>query len=127
MLPLMSKLAFSVLMSAATLTNPSDPTTPKALNFGASAYVTVNNQIRVAVDKDANVGVEVLLRDKSNQVLFRQSISKKDPKYSLKLDVSELADGQYELEVKSNEGSIRKQLNLSTQPAIETSRTLALQ
>ena len=124
MLPLMSKVAASLLLSASTLINP---TNPKALSFDASAYVTVNNQIRLAVQKTTEVPVVVLLRNKNNEVLYRQNISKKEARYAVKLDVSELANGQYELEIKSNEGSIRKQLTLSNQPVQPTTRTVAMQ
>lgn len=124
MLPLMSKVAASLLLSASTIINP---TTPNALPFGASAYVTTNNQIRVAVQKATDVPAVVLLRDKNNEVLFRQNIGKKEDKYAVKLNVDNLADGQYELEVKSSEGSIRKQFNLSTPPVQQTTRLVAIQ
>ena len=120
----MSKVAASVLLSASTLINP---TTPKGLSFDASAYVTVNNQIRVAVQKTANVPVVILLRNKNNEVLYRQQIGKNESKYAVKLDVAELSDGQYELEVQSSEGSIRKQLNVSTAPVKQTTRVIAMQ
>lgn len=124
LLPLMSKVAASLLLSATTLTNP---TTPKGLSFDASAYVTVNHEIRVAVQKTVAVPVTILLRNKDNQVLYRQTISLKETKYAVKLNVDELADGQYELEVKSSEGSIRKQLSLSTTPVEQPSRAIAMQ
>ncbi len=124
MFALMSKLAGSILLSATTLANP---TTPGNLSFDASAYVTVDNQIRVAVQKTTDISVVVLLRNKDNQILFRQNINKKDLKYAVKLDVNELTDGQYELEVKSSEGSIHKQLNLSTAPMQKVSRLVAMQ
>ena len=120
----MSKLAATILMSTASLTNP---TTPKGLSFDASAYVTNSNQIRVSVEKEANVPVEILLRNSANQVIFQRSINRKDAKYAMKLNVDELADGKYELEVKSKEGSIRKQLNLSTKPVEPTNRLIAMQ
>ncbi len=124
LLPMINKLALSALISAATLSNP---TTPKTLSFDASAYVTTNNQIRVAVSKTAQIPVVILLRDDANQVIYRQNINKNDAKYAVKLNVAELADGKYELEVQSSEGSIRKQLNLSTQPAQQISRVVAMQ
>lgn len=124
MFSLLTQVAATALLSAATLTTPTDP---KALPFDASAYVTVNHQIRVAVAKNNDVPVIVLLRNKNNEVLFRQNISKKETKYSVKLDVEELADGDYELEVKSSEGSIRKQLNLSTTPVQQITRVIAMQ
>lgn len=123
MFSLMSNFAGSLLLSATMLTNP---TNPKALPFDASAYVTVDKQIRVAVQKTSDVPVLVLLRNKDNEILFRQNIGKKESKYAVKLNVNELSDGQYELEVTSKEGSIRKQLNLSTAPKNEVSRIIAM-
>lgn len=127
MLTLMSKLAVSILMSAATFANPDNPTSPKALSFGASAYVTIDNQIRVAVNKNEEVPVEILLRNANDLIVFRQTISKKDLKYALKMNVDELTDGKYELEIKSDEGSIKKELNLTTQTSQATSRVVAMQ
>ncbi|MBD2703510.1 hypothetical protein IC229_22890 [Spirosoma sp. BT702] len=124
MLPVISKVAASILLSASTLFNP---TTPKTLSFGASAYVTVNHEIRVAVEKSTDVSVVVLLRDKNNDVLYRQNLGKKESRFAMKLNVDQLADGVYELEVKSSEGSIRKQLNLSTEAAKQVTRSIALQ
>ncbi|GAB3807013.1 hypothetical protein GCM10028819_43520 [Spirosoma humi] len=124
MFSLVSNLAGSLLLSATTLTNP---TNPHVLSFDASAYVTVDKRIRVAVQKTTDVPVLVLLRNKDNEILFRQYISKKESKYVVKLNVNELGDGQYDLEVSSKEGSIRKQVNLSTTPKSELSRVVAMQ
>lgn len=124
MFSLFSKVAGSILISASTFINP---TNPKGLSFDASAFVTIDNQIRVSIEKQADVPVVVLLRNKDNEILFRQTISKKELKYAVKLNVNDLSDGQYELEVKSNEGSIRKQLNLSTAPVQAVPRVIAMQ
>ncbi|WP_293871136.1 hypothetical protein [Spirosoma sp.] len=124
MLTLMSKVAASILVSASALMNP---TTPKGLSFDASAYVTANHEIRVAVQKSAPIPVVVLLKNKNNQVVFEQNIGKKEEKYAMKLNVDELTDGDYELEIKSSEGSIRKQVNLSTKPVEQSNRVIAMQ
>lgn len=124
MFSLINQVLACVVMSTSTLINP---ITPNALPFDASAYVTVHNQIRVAIRKTADVPVVVLLRNKSNEVLYQKSIGKKETTYAVKLDVNELNDGQYELEVRSSEGSIRKQLNLSTAPVQQSARVLAMQ
>jgi len=124
MFTVMSQFIGSVLLSAATLTNP---TTPKTLSFDASAFVTVNNQIRVAVSKTDDISVAVILRDNHDNVLYQRTISKKEHQVAMRLTVDELADGQYELEVRSNEGSIRKQLTLATKPVQTPSRVIAMQ
>ncbi|WP_332368050.1 hypothetical protein [Spirosoma telluris] len=124
MITLMSKVAATVLMSASTLTNP---TTPKALSFDASAFVTANNQIRVAVKKNAESTVVLTLSNKSHEVLFRKNISKKELTYAVKLDVDDLADGQYEIELSSREGSIVKEVTLKTAPIQKATRVVAMQ
>ena len=123
MFHLLSNLICTALLSTTTINNP---TTPKALSFDASAYVNAENKIRVAVQKSSIEPVVVLLRDKNNEVIFEQVIGKKTEKYSAKLDMTGLTNGQYELEFKSKEGSIRKQVNVGSQPVQETSRMIVM-
>lgn len=124
MLTFINSLALSALISASSFANP---TTPNSESFGASAYVSIDHKIRVAVVKPADASAEILLRDANHQVVFRQSLNRKDEKVALKLNVDELADGKYELEVKSGEGSFHKQLDLSSQPVQQTARVVAMQ
>ncbi|CAN5542158.1 hypothetical protein BH09BAC4_BH09BAC4_20210 [soil metagenome] len=124
MLPVISKIAASLLLSASTFINP---TTPKALTFDASAFITASNKIRIAVRKSTEAPVTIILRNAENQVFFQRDLGKKESKFAVKLNVDDLADGQYELEIKSNEGSINKHLNLSTAPVQKQSRIVAVQ
>lgn len=123
MMTLLSNLICAAIVSTTSV----DPAAaPKSLSFDASAYVTVNNQIRVAVEKTNAEPVVVLLRDKKSRVLFQQFVGKKEQKYAVKLDVAELANGTYELEVKSKDGSIRKEVNLGTQPTEASTRLVVM-
>ncbi|MBD2702194.1 hypothetical protein IC229_16195 [Spirosoma sp. BT702] len=124
MLPVITKFVGSILLSASMLTNP---TTPKALSFEASAFVTNSNQIRVAINKSPEKAVTVYLRNQDQQILFQENIRKSDVNYAVKMNVDELADGVYELEIKSSEGSIRKQITLATKALKATNRVVALQ
>ncbi|WP_157635017.1 DUF3244 domain-containing protein [Spirosoma panaciterrae] len=124
MLPLMTNLTAAFLLTASTLFNP---TTPKTLSFDASAYVTTDHQIRLAVQKSADQPVEVFLRNKNREVLYQRIMGKKETRYAVKLNINDLADGEYELEIKSAEGSITKQVNVVTQPVQQTNRTIAMQ
>jgi len=125
MFHLLSNLICTALVSATTLTaNPNSPKAPTS--FGASAFVTINNEIRVAVDKPTREAMVVLLRNEKNEVLFEQRIGKKEKKYAAKFNVSDLKDGQYEIEFKSGEGSIRKQLNVTTPVLQQHARTIIM-
>lgn len=123
MLNVLSNLICTALLSAPVV---SGPAVPKALPFEVSAYVTSENKIRVAVEKSAPESVVVLLRNNKNEILFQQMISKKELKYAAKLDVKNLADGAYELEFKSAQGAIRKQVNVATKPVAEPARVILM-
>ncbi|WP_138994538.1 hypothetical protein [Larkinella sp. C7] len=123
MFNLLSNLICSALLSAPVL---SDPATPNALPFGASAYVTSENKIRVSVVKSAAEPVTVLLRNDKKEIIFQETISKKELKYAAKLDMKNLADGAYELEFKSAQGAIRKQVNVATPPVSTPARSVVL-
>lgn len=123
MMNLLSNLICTAILSTTPVDNGN---APKALSFDASAYVTVNSQIRVAVEKSTLEPVQILLRDASNRVMFQQYVGKKEQKYAVKLNVAELPDGKYELEVKSNEGSIRKEVNLGSAPVEAPTRLVVM-
>ncbi len=68
----------------------------------------------------------VLLRNDKKEIIFQETISKKELKYAAKLDMKNLADGAYELEFKSAQGAIRKQVNVATQPVSTPTRMVVL-
>lgn len=124
MLLFVSKAVSAILLSAVTLVNP---TTPKALSFDASAFVTADNKVRLSIEKTTDEPLVVLLRNHQHDILFRQVVPKKEYKSALLFSVNELTDGQYEIEVKSKEGSIHKQIRLATPPTQGPSRLIAMQ
>ncbi|CCH57051.1 hypothetical protein BN8_06450 [Fibrisoma limi BUZ 3] len=118
-------LIAAVLLSSTTLT--AEPTEPKKpMSFNASVYVNKENKIHLAVQKVATQPVQVILRNKHQDVLYMQTIGKKEEKVAIRFNVSDLEDGMYELEIKSNDGSIRRQLNIET-PGTKPSRTITME
>lgn len=119
-----AKLTASTMLLGATtfLSNPG--TAVKPMTFDASVYVTSNSKIKLAVVKTVPGLVSVSLTDTKNHSLFQQTLYKKTMKAAMQLDVSELPDGVYTLEIKSDQGSIVKQINLGTPKA---ERSIAMQ
>ncbi|GAB3907769.1 hypothetical protein GCM10028803_42120 [Larkinella knui] len=123
MLNLLSNLICTALLSAPL---SGDPAAPKALPFEVGTYVTSENKIRVSIEKSAPESVVLLLRNDKKEILFREVISKKQLKYAAKLDMKNLTDGTYELEFKSAQGAIRKQVNVVTQPVTTPERMVVM-
>lgn len=99
--------------ASALLTNPEAPKKPTS--FDASVYVTQQGKIRLAVEKIAPTTVYVQLLDEKKRVLFSQYVAKKELRTAMLFDVSGIQDGLYTLEIKSDEGSIIRQVSLTTE------------
>ena len=80
--------------------------------FESSTFVTADANLRVAIKKNAPQRVYLTLKNKDGQVLFAETIGKKDMAYAAKINVSDLTDGTYQLEITSGQNRVVKQLNL---------------
>lgn len=120
-------VALFLLSSTSLLANPTVPAKPAT--FDASVYVNRANKIRLAIEKTAIEPLTITLREAGQKVsLFSRQISKKQTKVVLQLDVDQLADGAYELEIASASGRIVKQVNLQAVAPVPTvERLLAIQ
>ena len=118
--------AFFFLTGTTLFANPTAPAKPAS--FEASVYVTKSNKIRLAVQKTTAQPVSIILRQvgKSSE-LFVQQMVRKQTKLALELNVDQLTDGIYELEIRSATGSLIKQVSLvTTAPQQTTERTLIM-
>ncbi|MGA0559365.1 DUF3244 domain-containing protein [Larkinella sp. VNQ87] len=120
---LFGTLIIAALLSANTAT--ATPNNPKARSFETSTFVTSQNKIWVAVEKSSASPVTILLRNKNNDVLYTRTLGKNESKFAAKLDVSDLSDGQYQLEFVSSEGSVKKLVNVTT-PKQEPVRMISM-
>ena len=120
-------LAACLLTTNALFANPVDPAKPTS--FNASLFVTKANKIRISIEKITPEPVIISLHQqgKNQDNVFRQEMRKKQAKLAVQLDVSDLADGIYELEIQSAKGHVSKRLTIATpQWANESSRTIVL-
>ena len=107
-------LVTGLLFGVGTLfANPEAPKKPTS--FDASVYVNQQGKIRLAVEKAAPTQVYVQLLDEKKYILFSQYVAKNDLKTAMLLDVSGIQDGLYSLEITSAEGSIIRQISLTTE------------
>jgi hypothetical protein len=122
---LLSTLVCTALLSANYATTSPSPE-QKTLPFKATALVTPQNRIWLTVEKPQTTRVAVFLRSPNHAVLFQELLRKNQREFLIKLDVSDLPDGDYELEVKSMEGSLRRQVKVMTFPEENEIRQIAV-
>ena len=112
-------LVSGLLLGASTLLgNPESPRKPTS--FDASVYVTQQGKVRLAVQKAGPTLVNVQLLDQKKHVLYSQFVARNELKTSMLFDLSGVEDGMYTLAIKSNEGSILKQVSVTTSTQTRT-------
>lgn len=94
--------------------------------FESSAFVTADANLRVAIKKNAPQKVYLTLKSNEGQVLFAETIGKKEMAYAAKINVSDLTDGNYQLEIVSGKNRVVKQLNLSSKK-VEVQRQVTVE
>ncbi len=93
--------------------------------FESSTYVSADANLRVAVKKNTTDRVYITLRNTDGVVLFAETIGKKETAYAAKIDVKDLNDGVYQLEISSGKDRVVKKLNLTSQK-VETQRVVTV-
>jgi hypothetical protein len=135
---LAQSLFATLLLSTTTFASPA-PTTPTnaikplEITTTTSSYKVAVYPSSVAVAK-LNVVVErqpgqsmiVSLKNSEGAVIGTQLIGKKQGTFRFQFDLADLQDGNYVVEVVSGNDKTVRPVTLSTQPAQQAARTIAL-
>jgi Domain of unknown function (DUF3244) len=117
-------LALSAMTATASFaTEKTGKETPR---FEASAYVAKDANLLVSVSKNVPSRVTLTLKDEKNKEVYSENINKNELKASYKLNLSNLADGKYTLEITSDSQTITKQINLVSE-RVEVARRVLVQ
>lgn len=104
--------------------NAEDKDNKKSTGFGTGIYATKTGKINVSVDKlAADSPTTILLKNENGEVVYSETVSKRQQKFGRVLDVNELSSGKYEIEVTSKGEKQSKSFELSAQ---KTERVLAI-
>ncbi|GAA4467430.1 hypothetical protein GCM10023189_51090 [Nibrella saemangeumensis] len=118
-------LSLSALSLTSFATGGKDNTAPtayKAAVFASASATTLN----VMIEKEMGGRVEIRLKDASGRVLHTNHLQKKDGKFWSKLNMSNLADGTYRVEVTNGVETTVKDITLSTQSPATVSRNIEM-
>ncbi|GAA4414424.1 hypothetical protein GCM10023187_43900 [Nibrella viscosa] len=81
----------------------------------------------VAVDKAAGATADILIKNVNGDVLMAKHLGKKETTFRGRFDMSQLADGTYQLVITNGKEETKKEVTLSTKPVTATNRVIALQ
>ncbi|GAB3909005.1 hypothetical protein GCM10028803_45830 [Larkinella knui] len=86
----------------------------QAAAFQSSMYTTTEGKVQIAVKKQTGGKVEVRLTNSAGKEFFAQSIGKRQEAARVRLDVSDLPDGVYQVAITNGVETTTQALTLAT-------------
>jgi len=111
--------------SFADNTNPSGRPASVA-SYKTGMYTTAEGKLQIALDKDATGAVDIQLVNAEGKVLFAQRVAKKETVARLRLTVSDLPDGAYQVRVSNGVEVTTHSVTLATRQPSAPSRLIAI-
>jgi hypothetical protein len=95
--------------------NNEEKETANAVTFDAALYKTGGvNKVTLAVNKNPNERLRVILKDKGGKLYYSEVFNQKDSKYRRVFNLDELGDGTYYFELFHNKNKLIKELNIES-------------
>jgi hypothetical protein len=94
--------------------------------YKTGIYSNREGKLVVAVNKETSGAVTIQLTNNSGKVLFSQLIGKHQQSARIRLDLSELSDGNYQLNVTNGVETTTHQLTIATSQPLVPNRQIAL-
>ena len=116
-------LALSLSFVAVSFTE-AKPGHPAVATFKTGIYSSVSGKLHIALDKQAGGPVDILLKSSSGTLLYSQHLGKKETEFRIRLNLDDLADGTYLLEITNGVETTRQTITLKTKEAIALNRII---
>lgn len=128
---LISSLALALSLSIASTNTLLADTTPAnhpaaVAAYKSGIYTTTSGNLNIAVDKETGGSVDIRLKNAEGKVLFTRYLSKQERTCRLKLNLNDLADGTYQLEITNGAETTTQTVTLSTNQPTTPSRLIAV-
>lgn len=108
-------LSLAVVTSAATFaqSNPASNVN-YAASYKTGIYTSKTGKLHIALDKEKGSTVDIRLANTEGRVLFSRHLGKKDQTYRTQLNLSDLEDGVYQLEITDGTDVTSQNVTIST-------------
>ena len=120
-------LTLGVVTSAASFanTNPGGRSAAVA-TYKTGIYSTKTGQLAIALDKAKGGAVDIRLKNADGKVLYSQHLGKHEQTYRTRLNLTELEDGIYQLEVTNGVETTTQNVTISTQQPTTPGRVISI-
>lgn len=97
-----------------------------AATYKSGMYTNAEGKLNIAVEKQAGGTVEIRMTNSAGKELFAQRVGKRQKMARLRLDVSSLPDGVYQVSISNGVDTMVHHLTLATQQPSVSARQIAL-
>ena len=95
-------------------------------SYKTGMYTTAEGKLQIALDKEATGAVDIQFVNAEGKVLFAQRVAKKETMARLRLTLSDLPDGAYQVRVSNGVDVTTHSVTLATQQPSAPSRLVAI-
>ena len=125
--PLVIAFALTIATFSASFANTNPGKRPATMaSYKTGMYTTAEGKLQIALDKDATGAVDIQLVNAEGKVLFAQQIAKKETVARLRLTMSDLPDGAYQVRVSNGVEVTTHSVTLATPQPSAPSRLVAI-
>lgn len=124
---LLLALSLGLVTSVASVSEAKPVGRPTGVaTYKAGMFTAIDGTLVVLVDKETGGHVDIQLKTIDGTVLYNQRLGKKDLKTRTKLNLSELADGQYTLEITNGVEKTTQNISIATRQPSTPSRIVSV-
>ena len=88
---------------------------PNKIALSAAVFQVQNtHKVKLAVDKDVQARLSVVLKDKTGRIYYRETYGKGDLQYRRVFDLDDMNDGTYYFELTSGDQKVTKEVDIRT-------------
>ena len=125
--PLLVAITLSVVTLSASLAIGNPGSRPAAIaTYKTGIYTTSEGKLNIALDKETVGKVAIILKSSDGKVLFAQHLGKNQKTARIRLNLSELEDGDYQVEISNGVETTTHTVTLSTTQLIAPNRLVAV-
>ena len=118
-------LGFITSVASFAETNPGGRSTTAA-SYQTGIYTSIDGKLNIGLDKQTGGTVDIRLKSADGKVLYTQHVGKNESKYRTRLNLDELPDGVYKVEITNGVETTTHNVTLSTQRPEVSSRQVAI-
>ena len=121
-------LSLGVVTPAVTsFANANPGGNPKvAATFKTGIYTTTSGKLQIALDKETGGPVDIRLVNTDGSVLYSQHLGKNDQTFRARLNLNDLPDGNYKLEITNGVDKTQHTVTVATKLPAAPERAIAL-